>query len=851
MSLPFEISQIHGALALAYRVIEIGWSDVHDAHQQYLEFRQDIKDLTNNLDNLARAIGQAHRGSLLNDRPSTATTNNFHHVLGSFTAVLEDCLRLLERQSSYGFNRGPVYNLRWFLLVKDDVMMLRDRIAFLNIKLSVAFKALEIETNDGTRRLVVGVGELLLQRIDLLETRLLGQPRTNEPERIMDIPQPLEDFLVAMAVSGYGNLSSIPLAQGIDETIFYLDRATRWHVRRQAGQPIEQILASQFANMIRAYWTLQATKSGDEYVAVSSRATIDDFEANFPRLGMTVQRYLHKLGEKIFEAHDALAQSGEQAPTLAQVQEALHRERHSWDHHCGWRPRRHDDDDPRRGEKIFSCRLQDINAAEQNLEIWQHDEKNDQQLTVITCGANRADRVYQVDRTTLMVIPSDDSLVQGNDFYSVVVNPGQIGGQTGFRLAFQTKGALFNFQQFCTGYRVVDDLFGAKVILQQAEGVFGGTQRRSTGRVQLWSSTVRPTGRALPKELLSSSTSTLRNLPGMGFSLNTPPPVLPPLDSFSRLTLSQEPALTPATSPTSSIQSVETPPPIMSSFSPSQNNQFRQTPSPINNRFSSNSYNSHSSWRHPVLLAQASGGTQSPPANPRYSTRNDEFQPAATSPASHIQRNNTTASRPLPRRPSMALSVMSQSSAASIASTTHSANLIQVDSRGTLGCIIDAPEPPRLVLFFQGRAPAEPHSLLTIDINTNVRINPDLCSCRQGQTEHPRARQQVASSQCCKVVLQATGGGTKIYAKETATPDDTKDGNNRKNSNGNGPGEIPSWNLASAGRFQQHNVPKKGGMKEVKRLKLVTIEFASVEARRRFVANFNDLQELYSRYAVV
>lgn len=144
MSLPFEISQIHGALALAYRVIEIGWSDIHDAHEQYLEFGQDIKDLRISLLNLAGAIDQADRGSLLNSRPTTAAANNFHHVLGNFTGVLEECLRLFERNSTYGRNRGPIYNWRWFLLVKDEVMMLRERIAFLNIKLSVAFKALEM-----------------------------------------------------------------------------------------------------------------------------------------------------------------------------------------------------------------------------------------------------------------------------------------------------------------------------------------------------------------------------------------------------------------------------------------------------------------------------------------------------------------------------------------------------------------------------------------------------------------------------------------------------------------------------------------------------------------------------------
>lgn len=126
---------------------------------------------------------------------------------------------------------------------------------------------------------------------------MLGQPRPAEPERVLEIPQPLEDLLVAIAISKHGSLSSMPLAQGIDETIFYLDRATCWHARRRVELPTEQILASQIANMIRAYWTLQTTRSGNECMEVSSRATIDDLEAHFPRLGMTVQRYLHKLGE--------------------------------------------------------------------------------------------------------------------------------------------------------------------------------------------------------------------------------------------------------------------------------------------------------------------------------------------------------------------------------------------------------------------------------------------------------------------------------------------------------------------------------------------------------------------------
>ncbi len=35
MFLPFDIGEIHGILELVYKVIEIGWSNVHNARRQF------------------------------------------------------------------------------------------------------------------------------------------------------------------------------------------------------------------------------------------------------------------------------------------------------------------------------------------------------------------------------------------------------------------------------------------------------------------------------------------------------------------------------------------------------------------------------------------------------------------------------------------------------------------------------------------------------------------------------------------------------------------------------------------------------------------------------------------------
>ena len=105
-----------------------------------------MEALAENLNNLhlAITISRASTGSLLAPRQPSRTHGGLSRVFGNFKETLDDCRQLLERQASYGTQRGPVYNIQWFILVEDQVNMLRDRIAFLNIKLSIALKSLEM-----------------------------------------------------------------------------------------------------------------------------------------------------------------------------------------------------------------------------------------------------------------------------------------------------------------------------------------------------------------------------------------------------------------------------------------------------------------------------------------------------------------------------------------------------------------------------------------------------------------------------------------------------------------------------------------------------------------------------------
>lgn len=93
---------------------------------------------------LAINISRAKTGALLAPRQSPNTPNQFDQIFGSFRDTLEKCWQLLEREKVYGIHQGPVYNIQWFLRVKDEVTMYRDRIAVLNTKLSLALQSLEM-----------------------------------------------------------------------------------------------------------------------------------------------------------------------------------------------------------------------------------------------------------------------------------------------------------------------------------------------------------------------------------------------------------------------------------------------------------------------------------------------------------------------------------------------------------------------------------------------------------------------------------------------------------------------------------------------------------------------------------
>ncbi len=141
--------------------------------------------------------------------------------------------------------------------------------------------------------------DVILQRLDVIGgqlARLLNEPvLPAQSLRRLDIPQPIANLLESTAIARYGSTTSIPMAEGIDEVIFYLDRATLWQTRRGSNaQPSQD---SKWASLLRAYWLFQATMASDEYQAAVTTISVAELEQQLPRLGMTARRFFSKLEE--------------------------------------------------------------------------------------------------------------------------------------------------------------------------------------------------------------------------------------------------------------------------------------------------------------------------------------------------------------------------------------------------------------------------------------------------------------------------------------------------------------------------------------------------------------------------
>lgn len=118
------------------------------AARKYNEFGQDVDALRYNLDLLAQVIQSAD--SKLHDLTASRTAvlrwdpQSLRQIVGDCWETIHECDQLLSDNSSYAFEAGPVRNVRWNLMVQDDVDALQFRIQQHTAKIHLALAPFEM-----------------------------------------------------------------------------------------------------------------------------------------------------------------------------------------------------------------------------------------------------------------------------------------------------------------------------------------------------------------------------------------------------------------------------------------------------------------------------------------------------------------------------------------------------------------------------------------------------------------------------------------------------------------------------------------------------------------------------------
>lgn len=141
-----------------------------------------------------------------------------------------------------------------------------------------------------------------------------------------------------------------------------------------------------------------------------------------------------------------------------------------------------------------------------------------------------------------------------------------------------------------------------------------------------------------------------------------------------------------------------------------------------------------------------------------------------------------------------------------------------VSSNGTVGVVLEKPEPSLLVLLLQcppgsssRKAPNTPSfSSLAIEIDENTAIDPSACKCRKDPDN------------CLRIVLQSKGKVLGSFRQDAAT--------------------LEAWNLAALGKDQ-----KKELIDSKERLSWVAVDFGTMGDKFDFEKTFKSLWILWGR----
>ncbi|KAI9767775.1 MAG: hypothetical protein M1840_005456 [Geoglossum simile] len=243
-----------------------GWSRELSAGTQYIELRDAVHNLAQNLDNVSRVVSRAF--SNLQAPPNRLAAppwdfSSLWEIIGDYRSTINDCKRLLSDSQRYYQGGSALRNIEWNIFVQPTVKRLTERILLHNSKTLFLLKPLEID-------LLCRIHQDLASRIDAVHAAVLGQEVVSQLENprsfTLAIPPEVEARIQQEAEIDHPELRDgglFPLSEGAEAFVVHFNNATvgfRAELLVDGRTPS----AEQYLNLLKCIWIMRRLQCTQE-----------------------------------------------------------------------------------------------------------------------------------------------------------------------------------------------------------------------------------------------------------------------------------------------------------------------------------------------------------------------------------------------------------------------------------------------------------------------------------------------------------------------------------------------------------------------------------------------------------
>ena len=426
MAAPVSFTDVLTAIEICKTIYDNCYDPARRASTSFINFRNDIRQLQNRLEQFHHALNNAHNyvGGFDDcvasvEEKRARFKKDADELIGDFNSTLQECHQLLQVHCRFEHRESrPVENFRWNAGIEPRIEVLRKRLQSHTNMITLFVNPLQLDL----------ALESVRSSYDILD--ILRREFGEFPEIPADIRNRFRENLTKDSPKNITSPTSIPLREGIDAMMQHFSESTVLFSGFGSNQTIEQ-----YVNLLKAHWLTEILSQSDE-------------------LRQTQAGHLYRRAIVRFETHVAKEYARKEVIRYS-VDELL---RLDEDAFAIWPKRVVIPDDPlpepgEREEQLASVPLVATQAEERQLLIFKVDDRRLRTVEIRTKKENpqfrdRIPYLFKLDADLL--VPYYAITTSPKTEWSVVV--GYDMGNTSIAYPLRTRRAAFELQRAFLGY---------------------------------------------------------------------------------------------------------------------------------------------------------------------------------------------------------------------------------------------------------------------------------------------------------------------------------------------------------------------------------------------------------------